>query len=112
MYSVALVLESTNLLAKLTSVHIWGEQTGFEIEAVVNSAEKFNELLRERRFDLAIIESKLIENNDYKLLKKFHNNKMCGHIALCSTSGDFEAARNGIVIGIHVQNTLTAAATP
>ncbi len=106
MYSVALVLKSINLLAKLTALHIWGEQTGFEIEAVCDSADAFRETLHTRSFDLVVLESNLVEANDFKLLKKFRNNKACGHIALCSASGDFEAARKGIVIGIDDYFTL------
>lgn len=106
MYSVALVLKSTKLLAKLTALHIWGEQTSFEIEAVFDSADSFRDILRVRSFDLVVIENSLVEENDFKLLKKFRNNKACGHIALCSSSGDFEAARKGIVIGIDDYFTL------
>ena len=57
MYSVALVLKSINLLAKLTALHIWGEQTGFEIEAVCDSADAFRETLHTRSFDLVVLES-------------------------------------------------------
>lgn len=106
MYSVALVLKNTKLLAKLTALHIWGEQTGFEIEAVFDSTDTFRDILRIRCFELVIIENSLVEENDFKLLKKFRNNKACGHIALCSASGDFEAARKGIVIGIDDYFTL------
>ncbi len=106
MYSVALVLKSTNLLAKLTALHIWGEQTGFEIESVCDSTDTFRKILHSRSFDLVVLESSLVAANDFKLLKKFRNNKSCGYIALCSASGDFETARKGIVIGIDDYFTL------
>lgn len=100
MYSVALVLKNVALLAKLTALHIWGEHTGFEIQSICNSFESISDQLKLRDFDLVIIESNLVEANNYQPLEKLSKYKSCSHIALCSEGENFEAARNGIVLGV------------
>ena len=95
-----MALKSSELLAKFTALHIWGDETGFEIHAVCSEIKALFELINSKRFDLLIIENELVAVDDYKILKKMMNGKFCGHYALCSVDADFEAARSGIILGI------------
>lgn len=99
MYKVCLLLETPVLLAKLTALHVWGGDTGFEIEAVCTNIHSLQDLLNHKKFDLLIAESNM-ESDYYATLKKIKREKLCNHIALCSTNGDFETARKGILIGV------------
>ncbi len=99
MYSVCLFLESSTLLAKLTALHIWGEDTQFEIRAVCNNFNTFQKYLEAERFDLIIAENSLVENEFCQKIVEMKDNKDFDHIVLCSENGDFESARKGIIIG-------------
>ncbi len=106
MYNVCLFLESITLLAKLTALHIWGEETQFEIQAVCSDFNSLLKLLKNKSFDLLIAENSLVEFDDYLKFLDIKNNKQCRHIALCSENGDFESARKGILIGAEDYFTL------
>lgn len=99
MYNVCLFLKDYTFLAKLTALHIWGEDTGFEIEAVVDNFEAFKKLLENKSFDLVIAENSLIKNDMCPTFIDLKAKKFFRHIALCNAEADFESARKGILIG-------------
>lgn len=99
MYNVCLFLDNCTLLAKLTALHIWGEDTGFEIEAAVSDFEALKKLLENKKFDLVIAENNLIKYDMCQTFVELKTKKYFGHIALCSVEADFESARKGILIG-------------
>ena len=99
MYNVCLFLESSTLLAKLTALHIWGEDTQFEIRAVCGDYDSFTKIIKNKSFDLLIAENSLIEFEDCHKFLEIKNNNQCRHIVLCSENGDFESARKGILVG-------------
>ncbi|MBQ9674214.1 MAG: helix-turn-helix domain-containing protein [Ruminococcus sp.] len=94
------------MLAKLTALHIWGEETGFEIQAVCTGIKQLEAILQNKRFDLLILENQLVAEDNYRVLKNVKSSKFCNHIALCSLEADFESARKGIVLGVDDYFTL------
>lgn len=99
MFRTGLVLKNSRLLAGLTSLHIWGEITQFEIEAVCNSLPALLYELDEKPFDLLIIEDQLISEDDYRSLQAIRSHRSCRHIALCS-NGDSEDYRDYAESGV------------
>ena len=92
MYRTGLILDNSRLLAKLTSLHVWGEITQFEIEAVCSSLPSLLRLLDQKPFDLLIIEDKLVSQDNFRPLKKILSHKGCRHAALCSDDQDMLSA--------------------
>ena len=51
MYKTGLVLKNSDLLAQITALHIWGENTGFEIEAVWVDVKSLTDVWKKKCFD-------------------------------------------------------------
>lgn len=103
MYKVLLAIESEDLLNGITALHIWGELTEFEIAAIrSNSASVYAEL-KKRRYDLLVAEvfSSDEDENVFGMLKCVRAEGLCRHIALCGKYGDFQSAREGILLGVY-----------
>ena len=99
MNKVCLYLNKSEYLAKLTALHIWGEETGFEIRAVCGDIESVKKLTQESSFDLLIVESELISSCNYREYLSLKSSNRVAHIALCGEKADFESARRGLMIG-------------
>ena len=100
MYNVVLALESSALLSRLTALHVWGEESGFAIEAVCSDTDALKAILRKKHFDLLIVENTLVQADNYAKLKEIKSSMCCSHIALCSSDENFESARKGFIIGV------------
>lgn len=100
MYNVVLALESSVLLARLTALHIWGEESGFVIEAVCSDTDSLKVIFRKSHFDLLIVENKLVQVDNYLKLREIKSSMRCSHIALCSSDEDFQSARKGFILGV------------
>lgn len=99
MDKVCLCLKNSEYLAKLTALHIWGAETGFEIRAVCTDLETIKALTESGSFDLLIVESELV---DGAVSREYLSLKATGrvtHIALCGENADFASARKGLMIG-------------
>ena len=99
MNKVCLLLSNSEYLAKLTALHIWGEDTGFEIRAVCGDIESVKQNTLGSSFDLLIVESELISGGNYHEYLSLKSSGKTAHIALCGENADFESARKGLMIG-------------
>ena len=100
MYNVVLALESSALLSHLTALHVWGEESGFAIEAVCSDIDSLKAIFRKNHFDLLIVENTLVQTDNYDKLREIKSSMRCSHIALCSSDEDFQSARKGFIIGV------------
>ena len=99
MNKVCLYLKNSEFLAKLTALHIWGEETGFEIRAVCGDMRTLQKITENNSFDLLIAESELIDSSNYRDFLCLRSPKKAAHIVLCGETADFESARKGLMIG-------------
>ena len=99
MKKVCLYLKNSEFLAKLTALHIWGEETSFEIRAVCGDLESVKRLTDSRSFDLMIVESELINSENFREYVALRSSGRVEHIVLCGENADFESARKGLIIG-------------
>lgn len=99
MKKVCLYLKNSEFLAKLTALHIWGEETSFEIRAVCGDLENVKRLADSRSFDLLIVESELINSENFREYVALRSSGRVEHIVLCGENADFESARKGLMIG-------------
>ena len=99
MYKTGLVLKNSDLLAQITALHIWGENTGFEIEAVWVDVKSLTDVWKKKCFDLLIVEASLVGPKEYQIFREIKKSQ-CSHIVFCGQNGNFESARIGILLGI------------
>ena len=99
MNKVCLYLKNSEFLASLTALHIWGEETGFEIRAVCSDYESVKQLTDNGTFDLLIVESELVDGGNYREFLLLKSSESVAHIALCGENADFESAHKGLMIG-------------
>ena len=100
MRNVILAVQSSGMLAALTSLPVWGEETGFEIAAVAGNAGILDKMTDIQQFDLLIIEAGLAAQDDFRIIKKIIRDASCEYIAFCSWEEDFELAREGRRLGV------------
>ncbi len=99
MYSTMLVFGSEKLLDDVRNLSIWDGSEDFEITAAVNNGDDAYKELVSRRYDLVICETDIAGMDAETLLCRANEERLCGHIALCSEKADFEYARKGIIYG-------------
>ncbi|MGN0695341.1 MAG: helix-turn-helix domain-containing protein [Oscillospiraceae bacterium] len=101
MYKVMLAVKSKELLKEITALHIWGEATGFEIAAVENGVLSVCGGLDKQMYDLLIAEVLPSDISTFSSLKRIRAEGLCRRIALCGEKGDFQSAREGMIIGAY-----------
>jgi len=106
MNHVLLAVKSSDILAQLTALHIWGEETEFEIATVCGNIKELVSTITSQRFDLLLIETSIAKSDSYQSIKKIKSCNLCRHIAFCGHEGDFDCAREGILLGVSEYYTL------
>lgn len=101
MYRIILAIQNEELLKGITTLHIWGEATDFEITTIKNSIETATDELKKNQYDLLIAEVSPTDDSIFSKLKFIKAEGLCRRIALCSSTGDFKTAREGIIIGAY-----------
>ncbi|MGN0692529.1 MAG: AraC family transcriptional regulator [Oscillospiraceae bacterium] len=101
MYKVMLAVKSEKLLKEITALHIWGEATGFEIAAAEDSILSAYGGLEKQMYDLLIAEILPSDHGTFNVLKRIRAEGLCRRIALCGEKGDFQSAREGMIIGAY-----------
>lgn len=92
-----LLIKNKELTEQISSLNIWGEQTGFEISTISDDQNKALELFKKQSCDLVIAEN----SEGIALLKKARMLELKIRTAFISTDKDFEAARQGIILGAY-----------
>ena len=94
-----LVFNSEKLKNELSGLHIWGNVSEFEIITVTDNGISAYEEMKKQSYDLVIVETNITGMNAAQLLRAAKSEELCSHIAFCSEVGDFEYARQGIILG-------------
>ena len=94
-----LVFDSEKLKNELSGLHIWGNVSDFEIVTVTDNGINAYEEMKKHSYDLVIVETGITGMNATQLLRAAKSEGLCSHIAFCSEIGDFEYARQGIILG-------------
>ncbi|MGN0182206.1 MAG: DNA-binding response regulator [Candidatus Ornithomonoglobus sp.] len=97
MYKTMLVFSSPRLLEQIQAMRIWGRSSDFEIAAVINDGGEAYHELQCHKYDLVICQTKITGLDSVDLLRRAKREKLCGCIAFCSETPDFEYARKGII---------------
>lgn len=97
MYKIMLVIKNKELIEQISSLNILGEQTGFQISTISDDHNKALVLFKKHSCELVIAEN----SEGIALLKKARMLGLNIRTAFISTDKDFEAARQGIILGAY-----------
>lgn len=99
MYKVLFAVHNKELITEIKTLPIWGEATDFEYSFTEQESETLFSELRKKRYDLLIVEISANDESLFATLKRIKAEGLCHRIAFCSTVGDIQTARKGMLIG-------------
>lgn len=99
MYRVLIVDDHEILRYDLKRMHIWGESSGFIIEAEAENGLEALKLLRQRPYDLVITDIRMPVMDGLELLKAIASEKLNTCVVLLSDYTEYSYAREGLLHG-------------
>lgn len=94
MYKVLLIFKDKDLINRISSLDIWSE-SDFEISSVCDDYNMALEQFKNDRYELVIAES----SEGIAMLRKASSKGLHIRTAFCSHDKNFEAARQGMILG-------------
>ena len=99
MYKVLLVFKDENISEKIKRMNIWGENSEFEISAVLKDGAAAYDEVRKQHYDLAVMQTDIDGMDGLQLLRHIRSERLCSCVVLFSSEPNFENARQGIIYG-------------
>lgn len=96
MYEILAATGSAALLEELNRMHIWGELTGFRIQAVTSDYARLLDMLREHRYHLVLLQERGEET--LPLLRAIRQENL-SHVAVISEYADYRLVRKAFLMG-------------
>ncbi len=99
MYKTLIVDDREIFLLELKRMHVWGENSGFEISGKANNGKQALDLLHQTSYDLVITDIRMPIIDGLQLLHEIKSENLCPCVILISEYSEFQYARQGIVFG-------------